>query len=98
MTRLLEKKQFGYSKYDIKFARAGTFKIHGRIHIDKKPFSCSICDKTFRESATLILVTNLSAVQSVTRLLENQGYWRGVTESSLVIHCLSCSQFDKTFT
>ena len=31
-------------------------------------------DKTFRESATLILVTNLSAVQSVTRLLENQGY------------------------
>ena len=53
MTRLSEKKQFGYSKRDIKFARAGTFKIHGRIHIYKKPISYSMCDKTFRESATL---------------------------------------------
>ena len=33
VTKLSEKKQFGYSKCDIKFARAGTLKIHGRIHI-----------------------------------------------------------------
>ena len=33
VTRLSEKQQFGYSKNDIKFARAGTFKIYGRIHI-----------------------------------------------------------------
>ena len=43
VTRLSEKQQFGYSKNEIKFARAGTFKIHG---------SYSMCDKTLRESAT----------------------------------------------
>ena len=53
VTRLSQKKQFGYSKNDIKFARVGTFKIHGRIHIYKKPISYSMCDKTVRESATL---------------------------------------------
>ena len=59
-----EKKQFGYSKCDIKFARAGTFKIHGRIHIYKKPISYSMCDKTFRKSATLkVLVKFIESIK-----------------------------------
>ena len=44
-----EKKQFGYFKCDIKFARVGTLKIHGRIHIYKKPIRYLMCDKMFRE-------------------------------------------------
>ena len=55
VTRLSEKKQFGYSKCDKKFARAGTFKIHG---------SYSMCDKTFRESATLkVLVKFIDSIK-----------------------------------
>ena len=59
-----EKKQFGYSKCDIKFARVGTLEIHGRIHIYKKPISYSMCDKTVRESATLkVLVKFIDSIK-----------------------------------